>query len=232
MKTMESESRSRLLRRKIGLVEHRMVETAERLWNHPQVRELYPEFLILVHSMIRASVPLLEAAAERARELPADDPTGPPLAEYFARHAREESRHDEWLLDDLEVLGVSREEVLARLPSTRVASLVGAFYYWVHHVHPVALLGYLAVLEGNPPKEEELEALRQRTGYPPEAFRTLVKHARLDIHHRDDLNQEIDRLELSPRLSSLLTVTCFHTVENVATAVEELLEAHAARHAA
>ena len=31
------------------------------------------------------------------------------------------------------------------------AALVGAQYYWIRHVHPVALLGYVMLLEGYPP---------------------------------------------------------------------------------
>lgn len=216
-------SHSQRLRGKIRLAEPRLSAAAQRFWRHPRVGELYPEFLFLVHTMIRASVPLLESAAAAARRLP-DDPVAAPLADYFEKHAREERHHDEWLLDDLAALGRRREEVLARLPSATVASLVGAHYYWIHHVHPAAFLAHLAVLEGNPPEVDQLEDIRRRAGLPPEAFRTLVKHAHLDPHHRDDLNDTLDALELSPALHALLGVAAFHTVERLAEAMEEVLD--------
>lgn len=214
---------SQLLRHKIGLVQPRLSAVARRFWTHPRVGELYPEFLFLVHTMIRGSVPMMLAAAEEARRRPAD-PVAAPLAAYYEKHAREEAHHDDWLLDDLEVLGHRREDVLARLPSPIVASLVGAQYYWIHHVHPAAFLAYLAVLEGNPPEVDQLEDIRRRAGLPPEAFRTLVKHAHLDPHHRDDLNRTLDALALTPELHALLGVAAFHTVERVTEAMEEILE--------
>lgn len=225
---MTTFSHSELLRSKIGFAKPRMDDVARRFWLRDDVDRLYPEFLFLVHSMIRASVPLMEAAEAEARRLGDADPVAAPLADYFAVHRHEEEGHDDWVLDDLEVLGVSREEVRRRVPSTTVAELVGAHYYWLRHVHPVALLGYLAVLEGNPPKVDELEDIQRRTGLPRDAFRTLVKHAHLDPRHRDDLNDLIDRLPMSREHQALVALSAFHTIERVSRAFEEILQAHAA----
>jgi hypothetical protein len=213
---------SQLLRGKIRLVEPRLSAVARTFWTHPRVAELYPEFLFLVHTMIRGSVPMMLAAAEEARRRP-DDPVAAPLAAYYEHHAREEAHHDDWLLADLEALGRPREEVLARLPSPTVAALVGAQYYWIHHVHPAAFLAYLAVLEGNPPEVEQLEEIRRRSGLPAAAFRTLIKHAHLDPGHRDDLDDTLDALELTPALHALLGVAAFETIARATEAMEEIL---------
>jgi pyrroloquinoline quinone (PQQ) biosynthesis protein C len=169
---------------------------------------------------------MMEEAAAAARHLAGEgsDPTAPLLAEYFERHAREEAGHDDWLLDDLEALGVAREAVWERIPSRHVAAMVGAYYYWVRHVHPVALLSYLAVLEGNPPVVEQLESVQRSTGLPREAFRTLIKHAHLDPHHRDDLNDLIDRLPLTAEHHQLLALSAFHTIEQVSLVLQEVLD--------
>lgn len=222
---MPALSNSQSIRTKIRLAHGRLDAVADRFWSHPGVRDLYPEFLFLVHSMIRTSVRMMEEAAAAAREIGDADPVAPQLAAYFETHSREEAGHDDWLLDDLEVLGVERAAVWARLPSTIVAGLIGAQYYWIRHLHPVALLGFLAVLEGNPPKVEELEAIRRRTGHPAEAFRTLIKHAEIDPHHRDDLNELIDALPLEPRHHTLIAISAFHTIEQVSLAFEEVLAA-------
>jgi len=216
-------SPSERLRAKVRVAEPRLNSVAEAFWTHPCLAELYPEFLFLVHSMIRASVPMLYAASRECRAQAHDDDVAAQLADYYARHAKEETGHDEWLLDDMRVLGLDRASVLARLPSVTVASLVGAHYYWIHHVHPVSLMGYLAVLEGNPPLVEQLEEFQVRTGLPAAAFRTLVKHAHIDVGHRRDINRQIDRLSLTPRLASLLTLSALHTVDMVADAIENLL---------
>jgi hypothetical protein len=113
--------------------------------------------------------------------------------------------------------------VLARLPSPTVAALVGAQYYWIHHVHPAAFLAYLAVLEGNPPEVEQLEEIRRRSGLPAAAFRTLIKHAHLDPRHRDDLDDTLDALALTPALHALLGVAAFETIARATEAMEEIL---------
>ncbi len=126
-------------------------------WSHPELPGLFADYLVRTHSIIRASVPLMETARARAEELAAHDDVAADLATYLAHHIREERHHDDWLLDDLEALGVARDAVLARMPSPTVAALVGSQYYWIRHYHPVALLGYIAVLEGTPPVAEHVD---------------------------------------------------------------------------
>lgn len=219
-------SHSDRLQGKIRLAYPRLQEVADRFWSHPDLVDLYPEFLVLVHTMIRGSVPMmLEAAAEARRREGTGDPLAAPLADYFEHHAKEETGHDDWLLDDLEVLGVGRDEVWARRPSLAVARLVGAFYYWIRHVHPLALLGYLAVLEGNPPSVEHLQRVQRTTGLPEAAFRTLIKHAHLDPHHRDDLHDLVDGLPLTREDHTLLAISAFHTLDLASLALQEVLDA-------
>ena len=107
-------------------------------------------------------MPLTEAALARAREL--DEPLAEPLARYLEEHVDEELGHDETLLGDLELLGVDRANVLERMPSPAVAALVGGQYYWILHYHPVAFLGYVALMEGYPPTPELIESSSARPG--------------------------------------------------------------------
>src|SRR5687767_9065132 len=148
MQTPERVPASQTLRRKINLAHPGLREASGRIWNHPELSGLFPEFLITIHQVIRATVPALETAASCARARGSSDPIAIELAEYFEHHAVEERGHDEWLLDDISALGISRGEVLRRLPSPAVASLVGSQYYWMFHHHPIAYVGYTAVLEG------------------------------------------------------------------------------------
>ena len=59
--------------------------------------------------------------------------------------------------------GQNRWSILTRPPSPTVAAAVGAQYYWILHYHPVALLGYVATLEGTLPTVELLDDLVDRT---------------------------------------------------------------------
>jgi hypothetical protein len=218
---------SERIRARIELLIPALVRAGDRLIEHPRVRELYPEYLFMSHSVIRASVPLMEAALAKARTTAADDPVSAALAPYLEEHIDEERDHDEWLLGDLEVLGRDRREILARPPSPTVAALVGAQYYWIFHYHPVTLLGYVSLLEGYPPSTELIQRLIDATGYPGEAFRTMIAHAELDPGHRDELNELLDSLPLTPEQSVALGVSAIQTVDLFTRAIDELVDEYA-----
>jgi hypothetical protein len=188
------------------------------------VRELYPEYLFTSHGVIRASVPLMETALARARAIGSGDPVAALLAPYLEEHIDEERDHDEWLLNDLEVLGRERDEILPRVPSPTVAGLVGAQYYWIFHYHPAVLLGYISLLEGYPPSTELIERLILASGYPPESFHTMIAHAELDPGHRDELNELLDSLPLTPELSGAIGLNAMWSVATFTRVFDELLE--------
>ena len=193
------------------------------LVNHPRLHELWPEYLVQQHEIIRATVPLTRAAAQQARALPSDDPLAAPLVAYLDEHVDEELDHDEELLDDLELLGVDRASVLSRMPSPAVATLVGSQYYWLHHFHPVAFLGYVAFMEGSPPTPELVETLVARTGFAREAFNTFAEHAELDPGHRDHLDRVLDSLPLTAEQEAVLAISATSTSALATRALEELL---------
>ena len=221
--TAPARSPGRDLRRKLRLVVPPLVDAGARLIAHPRVRDLYPEYLFTSHCVIRASVPLMETARDRARAEAASDPVCALIAPYLEEHIGEEADHDAWLLDDLEVVERPRAEVLARPPVPAVAALVGAQYYWVLHHHPVALLGYIGLLEGFPPSPGMIEDLRARTGYPADAFRTLVAHAELDPRHGDELFELVDTLPLTPEQSAVMGLSAMHSVQMYARALEDVI---------
>lgn len=201
-------------------------QAAHSFWSHPQLRELLPEFLFIDYSISRATTPLMEAANTVARDLSDSDPVAACLAEYLSKHIPEERHHDEWLLDDLGAVGQKREQVLERLPSPTAAALVGTQYYWVFHAHAVSLLGYLAVMEGEPPSIAFLQEVIAKTGLPVKAFRTFIEHAHLDPRHTDELNDVLDRMPLNERHKSLIGISAVQTVHWLRCAFEELLEPH------
>ena len=218
-----AEEPSARLRAKIELASAPLAVACQTLFEHEQLTTLLREYFIEVHATIRATVPLLETAAARAAAAE-DDPVATGAAAYLAEHAEEERHHDEWLLEDLELVGVDRGEVLERVPSPTVARLVGAQYYWVLHYHPVAILGYLSVMEGSPPSNWLIDRLIERSGFPRDAFRTYALHGELDAHHRDELDETIDALPLRPEHEELLSLSALTTVEQLTRSVEEVLE--------
>jgi len=217
-------SNSSLLVSKIQLLMPRINALAGQVWESPDVAELYPRYLCLLHGAIRATVPLMEMALERSRALAATDPVAEGVAAYLAKHIREEQGHDEWVRQDLAAIGRDPDEPLRTMPGPSVANLVGAQYYWIRHHHPVCLLGHIAVLEGYPPPPAFAAVLRERTGYPWEGFRTLHRHAVLDVRHRDELRHALDDLPLAAEHHAALGVSALHTTHATAALFETLLK--------
>ena len=60
-----------------------LIGASRRLVDDPRIAELYPEYLFTLHCVIRASVPLMEAAREQARKLAKEDPVCEILAPYL-----------------------------------------------------------------------------------------------------------------------------------------------------
>ena len=221
--TSGTPSASVRLRRKIALAIGPFTEACTALVQHPRVRELWPEYLVTQHQIIRATVPLTELAGERGRTLAAD-PIAADLVAYLDEHVDEERGHDDDLLTDLEALGVERETVLARLPSPAVASLVGGQYYWISHHHPVTFLGYVALMEGYPPTPDLVQTLSKRTGLSSEAFRTFAGHGELDPGHRDHLDRVLDSLPLTRAHETMMAISATTTAALATIAVREILE--------
>lgn len=217
-------SHSQALRRKIALANGQMFDAIERFWSQSDLATRYPELLFHIYCVVRASVPMMEMTRRRAEEMAAGDPVAAGIADYLTHHIPEELHHDEWLLDDIVALGEKREAVLRRIASPAAAALAGTLYYWVIHVHPLAWMGYAAVIEGYPPSEDFLHDVMQRTGIPAEGFRTYLKHARLDPHHAREMDQTIDRLSLTGEHGTLMGVVAFQTMRHVTALFEGLTE--------
>lgn len=215
-------SHSQRLRGKIALVLPELQALGRALHTHPRIADLYPEYLFVTHCMVRATVPMMEAALERSRRLAPADPVAAAMVPYLEKHIPEEM-HDHWPLEDLEVLGRDRATVLQRLPPPAVAAMIGAQYYWIQHTHPVALFAYMELAEGYPPSSEQVDALIAATGYPREAFRSLARHAVLDIEHGQELHDVLDRLPLTPAQQTLIGLNAMETVQLSCRVFRELL---------
>jgi hypothetical protein len=165
----------------------------------------------------------METARARAMAMAGACPVAALLAPYLQDHIADETGHDQWLLEDLEVLGLSRSEVLSRPPAPTVAALVGSQYYWVVHTHPVAFLGYATLVEGSPVTVEALEYL-EKAGIPREALRTLYLHAELDIDHGAEAARFLDNLPLTDEQVRLIGLSAMQAVEQLSIVIDEVVQ--------
>jgi hypothetical protein len=218
-----TDSNYETLQFKLNLSSSRYNEVKGRFWAHENLAIFFPEQLFRLHSLMRASVPLMEAALKESKTLAKTDGVCRALVPYFEEHIEEEQNHDVWILDDLESLGIDRSEAIRRVPSAKIASLVGSQYYWINHFHPVALLGYIALLECIPPTKAFLDSVQEKTKLPSSAFRTLHLHADADVGHAAELKRFIDSLDLAPHHEYVLGVNGIHSQELLADSLDEII---------
>lgn len=158
----------------------------------PNFFEQYREHLFRLHAVVRASVPLMQSALHKC-----NPHTESALVEYFREQIGDEQQHDAWLVEDLVSIDAQASNLFLCRPPISIAELVGMQYYWINHYDKVALLGYIAALESNPPSLECIEQVISASGLPREAFRTLLHHAHIDPSHVERLSTLLGRINFS-----------------------------------
>jgi hypothetical protein len=202
------------LRRKIDFVLPTFGTPGRLLLEHRCVRELCPQYLAISTYLALATVPLLEAALQRARALAPDDAVAAGLAEYLQRHIPEEMHGEEPgrdALDDLKALGVDTVALRAGPLPPKIAQVIGNHFFWICQCHPVAILGYLEI-EAYHPHRGAVEQLIEKTGLPRDGFRQLLLHAELDVEHAEELHRVLNSLPLEPYHERLIGVSALQTL--------------------
>ncbi|MEO6327267.1 MAG: iron-containing redox enzyme family protein [Thermoanaerobaculia bacterium] len=144
----------------------------------------YRVLLSELYSLVWHFNPTCAAAASRIPE------EYGPVRSFLYEHMHEEAGHEQWVLNDLEAVGVSREASLAYSPSAHVLALNGYNYWAADRKHPCSILGMMYVLEviasvyGGPFSAAMKEALLLQ-GERGVSF--INSHASLDAGHMAQL---------------------------------------------
>jgi hypothetical protein len=103
--------------------------------------ERYRQLLLELYHVVWHFNPACAAAASRM-------PDEFRQVRYFLyEHMQEESGHEQWVMNDLEVVGVGPAVVAAHLPSNDTLALNGYNYWAADRRHPCSVLGMLYALE-------------------------------------------------------------------------------------
>jgi hypothetical protein len=167
--------------------------------------------LLFLHDVVVASEQLLEEAGQSAALLP-KTPFHERLVSYFQSHVEEERGELKVLQRDLSSAGVT-----PGVPNPLATAMVGTQYYLLKHVHPAALLGYMAVVEGDPVSLDTVQFFERAHG--KELFRFLRLHAVKDLEHREELIEVIDSSPTSVR--DLIVSSAGNTLKYVSEAAAE-----------
>lgn len=131
---------------------------------------LYALWLSQAYYFVRHSTPLLALSCGRSIE-------NRPYHLRCISHLAEERGHDKLILNDLKALGFKPED-FEELPATQ--ALYQTQYYWIEHVNPVSLLGYIFILEGLAVK---LGGIKTKEVNDAKATSFLKLHSDEDVGH-------------------------------------------------
>ena len=146
--------------------------------------ERYRKLMLELYHVVWHFNPISAAAASRI----GDDHR---QVRYFLySHVHEESGHEEWVMNDLEAVGVERAAALAHVPSIHTLALTGYNYWSVDRRNPCSVLGMMYTLEviasvyGGPFASAIRESLLLE-GDRGVSF--ISSHATMDAEHMADL---------------------------------------------
>lgn len=103
--------------------------------------ERYRKLLLELYHVVWHFNPVCAAAASRV-------PDSQREVRYFLyEHMHEESGHEEWVLNDLDAVGVTPADTRAHAPSVHTLALTGYNYWAADRRHPCSVLGMMYALE-------------------------------------------------------------------------------------
>jgi pyrroloquinoline quinone (PQQ) biosynthesis protein C len=163
--------------------------------------ERYRALLGELYQIVWHFNPICAAAASRITDEYAN------VRDFLYRHMHEEAGHEQWVLNDLEAVGVSREHTIARSASANVLALLGYNYWASDRKHPCSVLGMMYVLEvlaavyGGPFSTTIRETLFLE-GERGTSF--LSSHASLDAAHMVELRNILNQLTLADAQNAVI----------------------------
>ena len=151
----------------------------------------YHAYLVQAYHHVKHTVPLLMACGSR---LPVEKEW---LREAIAEYIREETGHQEWILNDLRACGEDPEQHRYGVPNPETELMVAYAYDTIQRGNPVAFFGMVLVLEGTSIQlaTHAAQAIQDSLGLPATAFSYLSSHGSLDIDHMEFFTTLMNRLQ-------------------------------------
>ena len=146
--------------------------------------ERYRNLLLELYHVVWHFNPICAAAASRICD------RNKRIRYFLYEHMQEESGHEEWVLNDLDAMGVSREKSLAYIPTVHLLGLTGYNYWAADRRHPCSTLGMIYALEviasvyGGPITAAIKESLLLEDDL---GISFISSHATLDTEHMAEL---------------------------------------------
>ena len=172
---------------------HRLehVPAIERCLRGQVEMETYTAFLTEAYHHVKHTVPLLMACGSRLPERLEW------LREAIVHYIEEEVGHQEWILNDLQSLGVDKERIRHGTPSLATELMVSYAYDTVERNNPVSLFGMVYALEktSSTIAIHAADQIVSALDLSPDAMTYMVSHGSLDIEHMQHFEKLMNRLD-------------------------------------
>lgn len=161
----------------------------------------YQALLLELYHVVWHFNPVCAAAASRM------DDQHQAVRHFLYAHMHEETGHEDWVLNDLQALGLAPETARAHAPAMHTLALNGYNYWAADRRHPCSVLGMLYALEviasvyGGPFAAAIREALLLE-GQQGVSF--IDSHASMDAQHMAELRMLLNRVQGEDALQAVV----------------------------
>ena len=171
--------------------------------------ERYRKLLLELYQVVWHFNTICAAAASRIPD------THRQIRYHLYEHMQEESGHEEWVLNDLQAVGIGADGVESHQPSVPTLSLIGYNYWAADRRHPCSILGMMYALEviasvyGGPFSTAVKESLLLED---ERGISFISSHATMDVEHMAELRKVLNTLIDEPSREAVIesTTVNFH----------------------
>lgn len=185
---------------------------------HGMTIERYRKLLLELYHVVWHFNPVCAAAASRVPDAQRQ------VRYYLYDHMHEESGHEQWVMNDLEAVGVGHAETQAHQPSVHTLALNGYNYWSADRRHPCSVLGMMYALEviASVYGGTFASAIRESLLLQGERGVSFISsHATMDMDHMVTLRKLLNTVDDDAAREAIVesTLLNFHHITRVFEAV-------------
>lgn len=190
-------------------------------------RETYIAYLTEAYHHVSHTVPFLMTMGSKLPE------SKRWLQKAIIKYQEEEIGHEEWILNDIEAAGGSKEMARNGTPNLETQVLIAYNYDYLTRKNPIGFLGMIFMLESTSTQiaNKGADALKNKLELPRGAFSYLYSHGELDVSHMKFFEETVNKITDPEDQKAVIEVAknTFHLFSNVLRAIpHEGREKHAA----
>ena len=169
--------------------------------------ERYRNLLLELYHIVWHFNPTCAAAASRIGDQHSE------IRYFLYEHMMEEKGHEEWVINDLEVVGVGRQEISRHRPSNALLAINGYNYWAADRRNPCSVLGMLYALEviasvyGGPIAAAIKESLLLEDD---RGISFISSHVTMDAEHMAELRLVLNKIYDNDTKEAIVESTIFN----------------------